>query len=92
MPSPADARANKLPVPPFPTAQGFASGAVPVWRIRAEAVMPDGVTFVREAVVRPVNDIRRPLVALAWTEGARMPAPPPPPAASALSASPFMKR
>src|SRR5437763_3106304 len=83
---------NKLPPPPFAAAAAFGSGPVPVWRIHAEAKLPDGVTFVREAVVRPVNDIRRPLVALAWTEGARMPAPPPPAAASALSATPFMKR
>ena len=82
---------NKLPAPPFPAAAAFGSGPVPVWRIHAEATLPDGVTFVREAVVRPMNDVRRPLVALAWTEGARMPAPPPPDA-SAQSAPPFMKR
>src|SRR4051794_14586872 len=41
----ADARGNKLPPPPFPAAQGFAAGAIPVWRIRTQAVMPDGVTF-----------------------------------------------
>jgi len=82
---------NKLPPPPFAAAAAFGSGPVPVWRIHAEAKLPDGVTFVREAVVRPVNDVRRPLVALAWTEGARMPAPPTP-AASALSTTPFMKR
>ena len=66
----AEARANKLPVPPFPAAQGFASGAVPVWRIRAQAVMPDGVTFVRDAVLRPSLDPRRPMVALLWQESA----------------------
>jgi general secretion pathway protein K len=74
-----DALANKLPVPPFVAAQGYASGAVPVWRIRAEATMPDGVTFVRDAVLRPSPDPKRPLVALLWQEGPRA-APPGPPA------------
>ena len=73
----ADALANKLPVPPFPQAQGFATGAAPVWRIRAEASTPDGVTFVRDAVLRPSVDPRRPVIALLWQEGAHT-APPPP--------------
>jgi general secretion pathway protein K len=64
-----DARAAKLPVPPFPAASGFAAGAVPVWRIRAEATTPDGVTFAREAVVRPSGDARRPLLTLSWQDG-----------------------
>ena len=68
-----DALANKLPVPPLPQAQGFAAGAAPVWRIRAEATMPDGVTFVRDAVLRPSVDPRRPVIALLWQEGARTP-------------------
>ena len=58
-------------VPFFPPAQGFGVGAVAVWRIHAEAVLPDGVTFVREAVLRPAADVRRPLIALAWQDGAR---------------------
>lgn len=65
------ALANKLPVPPFPPAQGFNSGPVPVWRIRAQATLPDGVTFVREAVLRPSPDVQRPLIALAWLEPSR---------------------
>jgi general secretion pathway protein K len=76
----AAALAARQPVPAFPPAQGFASGAVPVWRIHAEATMPDGVTFVREAVLRPSADPRRPLVALAWLEAPR--APPQAPAAA----------
>jgi general secretion pathway protein K len=56
------------PVPPFPLAQGFAAGAGPVWRVRAVATLPDGVTFAREAVVSPSGDARRPLVALAWLD------------------------
>ena len=65
------ALANKLPVPPFPPAQAFGSGPVPVWRIRAEATLPDGVTFAREAVLRPSQDSQRPLIALAWLEPPR---------------------
>ena len=64
----AQALANKLPVPPFAPAQQFGSGPVPVWRIHAEATLPDGVTFVREAVLRPSPDPRRPLIMLAWSE------------------------
>jgi len=72
----ADALASKLPVPPFPPASGFAAGAVPVWRIRAVASARDGVTFVREAVVRPSGDGRRPLLTLSWQEGQLAAAPP----------------
>jgi general secretion pathway protein K len=72
-----DAHANKLPVPAFAPAQGFASGAIAVWRIRAQAVMPDGVTFVREAVLRPSMDPRRPIIALLWQEGAPVASPNP---------------
>ncbi len=63
-----------LPVPAFPNASGFASGAIQTWRIRTEARTSDGVTFVREAVVRPSQDPSRPLVVLAWLEGAPAPA------------------
>jgi hypothetical protein len=52
------------------------AAAIPIWRVRAEAALPDGVTFVREAVVRPSTDPRRPIVALAWLEGSRFPPPP----------------
>jgi len=72
-----DALDARLPVPFFPPAQGFGVGAVAVWRIRAEASLPDGVTFIREAVVRPVADVRRPLIVLAWQDGARASAAPP---------------
>ncbi len=53
----------------FAPASGFGAGAVPVWRIRAVATVPDGVTFAREAVVRPSGDGRRPLLTLSWQEG-----------------------
>jgi general secretion pathway protein K len=62
---------QKLPLPPFPQAQGFMSGSIPVWRIHAVATTPDGVTFAREAVLRPSSDPQRPLIALAWLEPPR---------------------
>jgi len=65
-----DALAAKLPVPPFPPASGMSAGAVSTWRIRATASLADGVTFVREAVVRPSSDTRRALIVLAWLQGA----------------------
>jgi general secretion pathway protein K len=72
----AQALVDKLPVPPFPPAQAFGGGPVPIWRIRAEATSPDGVTFAREAVLRPSPDAQRPLIALAWLEPSRSAAPP----------------
>jgi len=65
----AEALASKLPAPPFPPATPFASGAVPVWRIRAQATAADGVTFARDAVVRPSGEPRRPLITLTWADG-----------------------
>lgn len=70
------ALANKLALPPFPPAAAFASGPVTTWRIRAEATLPDGVTFAREAVVRGSPDAQRPLIALAWLEPSRSAAAP----------------
>jgi len=64
----AAALAEKRPIPPLPLAQGFAAGVTGVWRIRAQATSPDGVTFAREAVVRPSGDVRRPFIALAWLD------------------------
>jgi hypothetical protein len=65
----SEALANQLPIPPLPAAQAFLSGATPVWRIHVEATTPDGVTFARDAVVRPQNDPRRPMAVLLWQEG-----------------------
>jgi len=65
------ALAAKLPIPPFPPAQAFPSGPVPAWRIHAEATWSDGVTFAREAVLRPSGDPHRPLIALAWFDTPR---------------------
>src|SRR5262249_18490961 len=66
-----DALAAKLPPRPFPLTGGIAN-VVNVWRIHVEATMSDGVTFVREAVVRAGTDRRRLLVILEWQEGARI--------------------
>jgi general secretion pathway protein K len=68
----SDALANHLPVPVFPPAQAY-SGLSPVWRIHVEATTPDGVTFARDAVLRPQNDPRQPLVVLLWQEGELLP-------------------
>jgi general secretion pathway protein K len=65
----------KRPLPPFPQAQAFGAGAIPVWAIRAEARLPDGVTFVREAVLRPSTDPMRPVVAYVWQDGVLPPQP-----------------
>jgi general secretion pathway protein K len=61
-----------LPLPPFSAAQGNISGAIPVWHIAAQASLPDGVTFAREAVLRPSSDPQRPLITLAWLESPRL--------------------
>jgi general secretion pathway protein K len=63
-----DALAAKLPPPAFPLA-GLAGAVANLWRIRAEVTMPDGVSFVREAVVRPSPDRRRLLTMLEWQDG-----------------------
>ena len=65
----SEALANQLPVPPLPQAQGLLSGATAVWRVHAEATTPDGVTFARDAVIRPQSDPRQPLAVLLWQEG-----------------------
>ena len=76
-----------VPAPPFPPAHAYLTGAVPVWRVQAQVVAPDGVTFVREAVVRATADPRRPFYALLWSEGERPP-PSEAPASTAASAAP----
>jgi len=60
-------KANQVP-PPFPPAQAFSAAAGGIWRVRAVATLPDGVTFAREAVVSPSGDINRPFIALAWLD------------------------
>jgi general secretion pathway protein K len=63
-----DALAAKMPPPPFPLA-GITAAAANLWRIRAEVTMPDGVSFVRQAVLRPSPDRRRMLTMLEWQDG-----------------------
>ena len=65
-----DALAAKLPAPPFPVA-GIVAATLNLWRIRAEVTTVDGVTFVREAVVRPGAERRRLVSILEWQEGDR---------------------
>jgi general secretion pathway protein K len=62
-----DALAARLPPPAFPLT-GFAAGPLNLWRIRAEVTMGDGVSFVREAVVRPGYQ-QRLMTVLEWQEG-----------------------
>ena len=73
-----DALGQHLPLPAFPIAAG--AGATNVWRIRAEATTADGVTFIREAAMRPGGDLLHPVTILMWQEGdRRLFAPPPVP-------------
>ncbi|HEV2040264.1 MAG TPA: hypothetical protein VGT81_09495 [Casimicrobiaceae bacterium] len=65
-----DALAAKLPVPVFPV-PGIVAAALNLWRIRAEVTTADGVTFVREAVIRPIAQRQRLLGILEWQEGDR---------------------
>lgn len=64
-----DALAAKLPPPVFPVAAAGAA-TLNLWRIRAEVTTADGVTFAREAVIRPGTQGRR-LTILEWQEGDR---------------------
>jgi general secretion pathway protein K len=65
-----DALAQRLPLPAFPVA-GVAAAPTNLWRIRAEVTMPDGVAYIREAVLRPGGDVLHPVTVLAWQEGDR---------------------
>jgi general secretion pathway protein K len=65
----AAALAAGQPLPVLPIAG--AGAPVNVWRVHAEVTAPDGVVFVREAVLRPSQDPRRPLTVLAWQDAER---------------------
>jgi hypothetical protein len=67
----AAALAAGQPLPVLPLAG--AGAPVNVWRIRSEVTAPDGVVFVREAVMRQSPDPKRVLTVLAWQEGERTP-------------------
>jgi general secretion pathway protein K len=77
-----DALKANQSAPPFPPAQGFTAGEGPVWRIRAVATRPDGVTFAREAVVKSSGDVHRPFFTLAWLDQVT-----PPPTGTAAAAT-----
>ena len=56
--------------PPFPAGAAFMSGAVnSVINVHAEARMPDGAVFAREAVARRSGEAKRPVAFLSWKEG-----------------------
>jgi len=62
--------ASGQPSPPFPAGAAFSSAALEsVIDIRAEARMPDGAVFVREAVASRSGDAKRPIAFLLWKEG-----------------------
>ena len=64
-----NARALNQPAPPLPQAVGYVSIGASGFHINATVRMPDGETFVREVVVQPTGDPRRPLQYRAWREG-----------------------
>ncbi len=60
---------GQLP-PPFPAGAAFMSAAVDsVIDIHAEARMPDGAVFVREAVARRSGEAQHPVAFVSWKEG-----------------------
>jgi general secretion pathway protein K len=63
-----DAQASGQPLPLFPV-PAVAAPSVNLWRMRAEVTMPDGVTYIREAVIRPGGDQLHPVTVLAWIDG-----------------------
>jgi len=63
------ARASGQPAPPLPQAVGYVSIGTAGFHVNATVRMPDGVTFVREVVVQPTGNPKRPLQYLAWREG-----------------------
>ncbi|HZZ94533.1 MAG TPA: hypothetical protein VFE23_18360 [Usitatibacter sp.] len=78
-----DALAASQPVPPFPQAAAYTSGASMVTDVRAEARLDDGTYFSRDAVALLRSVPRRPVAYLVWREST---APPPAPDAGAPGA------
>ena len=70
-----DALAANMPAPPFPKGAGFMVGANGfVYSVRAQATMPDGATFIRDAVVRiDPGAVGHKFEILSWKQGAAMP-------------------
>ena len=63
------ARLNSQPVPPLPQAVGYTSIGATGFHVNATVRMPDSEVFVREVVVQPTGNPKRPLQYLAWREG-----------------------
>lgn len=63
------ARATGQPAPPLPQAVGYVSIGTAGFHVNATVRMSDDVIFVREAIVRPTGNPKRPLQYLAWREG-----------------------
>jgi general secretion pathway protein K len=63
------ARATNQPVPPLRQAVGYVSMGTSGFHVNATVRMPDGAVFVREVVVQPTGNPKRPLQYLAWREG-----------------------
>jgi general secretion pathway protein K len=63
------ARANGQPAPPLPQAVGYVSIGTAAFHVNATVRMPDGVIFVRDAVIQPTGSPSRPLHYLTWREG-----------------------
>ena len=63
------ARLNSQPAPPLPQAVGYVSIGATGFHVNATVRMPDNEVFVREVVVQPTGNPKRPLQYLAWREG-----------------------
>ncbi len=64
------ARQNNQPIPLFTAGAAYSSvGSGFINRVRAEAKMPDGNTFIREVVVQRQGNPKRPFAFLMWREG-----------------------
>jgi len=70
-----DSLASGQPPPPFPAGAAFMSAAAAsVIDVHAEARMPDGAVFVREAVARLSGEPKHPVAFVSWKEGRPAPA------------------
>lgn len=71
-----EALGENLPPPPFaPAAAALAGDDGSVYSVRAEATLPDGTVFIREAVVKIDQGTVRKFVYFSWKEGEATPKP-----------------
>lgn len=71
-----EALVKNLPPPPFaPAAAAVAGDDGSVYSVRAEAALPDGTVFIREAVVKIDQGAVRKFVFFSWKEGEATPKP-----------------